>query len=81
MYASLFSHTETVLYLMQKKADLDLKNPSGKTPLMLASLCGSEETLKLLLQVVGSAIFFDFPLSTGFQLTVAWSQSRRKRLE
>lgn len=49
MYASLFSHNETVLYLLEMKADVDLKNPHGKTPLMLASICGSEETIKLLL--------------------------------
>lgn len=51
MYASLFSHNETVLYLLEMKADVNMKNPSGKTPLMLASLCGSEETIKLLLTV------------------------------
>ncbi|KAK4008355.1 hypothetical protein OUZ56_013496 [Daphnia magna] len=49
MYASLFSHNETVLYLLEMKADVNLKNPNGKTPLMLAALCGSEETIKLLL--------------------------------
>ena len=59
MYASLFSHTETLLYLMEMKADVDLKNPSGKTPLMLASLCGSEETLKLLLQVPTLVYVYD----------------------
>lgn len=51
MYASLFSHNETVLYLLEMKADVNLKNPSGKTSLMLASLCGSEETIRLLLMV------------------------------
>lgn len=51
MYASLFSHNETVLYLLEMKADVNLKNPNGKTPLMLAALCGSEETIKLLLMV------------------------------
>lgn len=51
MYASLFSHNETVLYLLEMKADVNLKNPNGKTPLMLAALCGSEETLKLLIMV------------------------------
>lgn len=52
MYASLFSHNETVLYLLEMKADVNLKNPNGKTPLMLAALCGSEETIKLLVTVV-----------------------------
>ena len=51
MYASLFSHNETVLYLLEMKADPNLKNPHGKTPLMLASVCGSEETIVLLLKV------------------------------
>lgn len=51
MYASLFSHNETVLYLLEMKANVNLKNPEGKTPLMLAALCGSEDTLKLLIQV------------------------------
>lgn len=51
MYASLFSHNETVLYLLEMKADVNLKNPHGKTSLMLASICGSEETIKLLLDV------------------------------
>jgi ankyrin repeat protein len=51
MYASLFSHNETVLYLLEMKANVNLRNPNGKTPLMLAALCGSEETIKLLLMV------------------------------
>lgn len=52
MYASLFSHNETVLYLLEMKANVNMKNPSGKTPLMLAALCGSEETIRLLLMVL-----------------------------
>lgn len=52
MYASLFSHNETVLYLLEMKADVNAKNPNGKTPLMLASVCGSNETIQLLLQVL-----------------------------
>ena len=56
MYASLFSHNETVLYLLEMKADVNLKNPSGNTPLMLASLCGSEETIKLLLKVNNTSL-------------------------
>ena len=52
MYASLFSHDDTLLYLLEMKADINVKNSTGKTPLMLASLCGSEETVRLLLQVV-----------------------------
>ena len=51
MYASLFSHNETVLYLLEMKADVNLANPNGKTPLMLAALCGSNETIRLLLMV------------------------------
>ena len=51
MYASLFSHDQTVLYLLEMKADVNVKNPNGKTPLMLAALCGSEDTLRLLIQV------------------------------
>ena len=51
MYASRFSHNETVLYLLEMKADVNLANPNGKTPLMLAALCGSNETIRLLLMV------------------------------
>lgn len=51
MYSSLFSHDETTLYLLEMKADVNQRNPNGKTPLMLAALCGSEDTIRLLLQV------------------------------
>ena len=74
MYASLFSHVETVLYLLEIKADVHMENPSGKTPLMLASLCGSEEILKLLLQVLipvnNAKIIFLITL----WMIIAWSQ-------
>lgn len=59
MYASLFSHSETVLYLLEMKADVNMKNPNGKTPLMLASVCGSEETIRILLMVTKGFLAFD----------------------
>ena len=46
MYASRFSHNETVLYLLEMNADVNLANPNGKTPPpMLAALCGSNKTI------------------------------------
>jgi len=58
MYASLFCHNETVLYLLEMKADVNAKNPFGKTALMLAAACGSDETIRLLLQVCQYSNYF-----------------------
>ena len=54
-------HYETVQYLLEKEnTDVNLKNPQGKTALMMASLGNKVEIIELLLQVSPIAFVFHF---------------------
>ena len=51
MYASYMGHNSTVRILVGAGADPNKKNPHGYSPLILASLCGNENTMATLIQV------------------------------
>ena len=48
-YAAERGHMETVAYLIQQRADLEMRNGTGQTPLMSAAHRGRSEVIDLLL--------------------------------
>ena len=48
-YAAERGHMETVAYLIQQRADLEMRNGTGQTPLMSAAHRGQSEVIDLLL--------------------------------
>ena len=51
MFASKYGHFQTVDYLLKMKANVNLKNHQGRTPLMLASISTNFKIIKLLIDV------------------------------
>lgn len=57
MYAAYYDHTEIVKFLFEHQVQVvGVRNNKGRTPLMMAAMCGNENVARLLIKQFGKAV-------------------------